>query len=48
MSRNYARNVDENLMRSIVSILPARYRFFVKRAAPEVNPDFDHFSATRG
>ena len=47
MSRNSARNVDENLMRSIMSILPAR-RFFAKRAAPDVNPDFDHFSATRG
>merc|ERR1712238_118244 len=47
MSRNSVRNVNENFMRSIMSILPAR-RFFAKRAAPDVNPDFDHFSATRG
>merc|ERR1711997_478876 len=42
-----SKNMDENLLKSLVEIFPSR-RFFVKRAAPDQDPNFDHFSATRG
>merc|ERR1719491_1610877 len=43
--------VEEPMMRSIVyQARPGQdpQRFFAKRSAPDMNPDFDHFSANRG
>lgn len=44
-------NVEEPMMRSMVyQARPGQdpQRFFAKRSAPDMNPDFDHFSANRG
>ena len=43
--------VEEPMMRSMVyQARPGQdpQRFFAKRSAPDMNPDFDHFSANRG
>ena len=44
-------NVEEPMIESIVyQARPGQdpQRYFVKRSAPDMNPDFDHFSANRG